>query len=74
MKLLKLKKMIHDRNAARNTSPVVITWPAYSPMKRQPKPQISAPISGGSVRFTLGMRGASLGALLWLLTMYVRPR
>jgi hypothetical protein len=35
--------MIHDRIAARKTSPVVITCPVFSPMKRQPKPQISAP-------------------------------
>src|SRR5512147_2485299 len=42
----KVRKTIQLRKAARKTRPVVMTWPANSPIRRQPKPQISAPISG----------------------------
>ena len=43
-----VRNTTHDRIAAKNSRLVVITCPAYSPVKRQPNPQIRAPISGAN--------------------------
>ena len=42
----KERKMIQDKNAAKNRNPVAIHCAVVSPTKRQPKPQRSEPISG----------------------------